>query len=42
MEKAKNVHVFAAEFGWSDLGTWGALYELRQKMKTSTPLLGIE
>ena len=27
MEKAKNVHVMSAEFGWSDLGTWGSLYE---------------
>ncbi|HQK98949.1 MAG TPA: mannose-1-phosphate guanylyltransferase, partial [Bacteroidia bacterium] len=27
MEKAKNVHVMSAEFGWSDLGTYGSLYE---------------
>jgi len=27
MEKADNVYVFAADFGWSDLGTWGSLYE---------------
>ncbi|MDI3525900.1 MAG: mannose-phosphate guanylyltransferase [Tenuifilum sp.] len=26
MEKADNVYVFCAEFGWSDLGTWGSLY----------------
>ncbi len=26
MEKAENVHVHAADFGWSDLGTWGSLY----------------
>lgn len=26
MEKAKNVSVFCADFGWSDLGTWGSLY----------------
>lgn len=26
MEKANNVHVLIAEFGWSDLGTWGSLY----------------
>lgn len=26
MEKAKNVYVLPAEFGWSDLGTWGSLY----------------
>ncbi len=27
MEKAKNVHVMSSEFGWSDLGTYGSLYE---------------
>lgn len=27
MEKADNVNVLCADFGWSDLGTWGALYE---------------
>jgi len=27
MEKANNVYVICAEFGWSDLGTWGSLYE---------------
>ena len=27
MEKAENVYVLVAEFGWSDLGTWGSLYE---------------
>jgi len=27
MEKADNVHVMQTNFGWSDLGTWGALYE---------------
>ena len=26
MEKAKNVYTVPAEFGWSDLGTWGSLY----------------
>lgn len=26
MEKAKNVYTLPAEFGWSDLGTWGSLY----------------
>lgn len=26
MEKAENVFVVCAEFGWSDLGTWGSLY----------------
>lgn len=27
MEKADNVYVMCADFGWSDLGTWGSLYE---------------
>jgi len=27
MEKAGNVYVMCADFGWSDLGTWGSLYE---------------
>lgn len=27
MEKARNVHVMSADFGWSDLGTYGSLYE---------------
>jgi len=27
MEKAKNVYVIPSNFGWSDLGTWGSLYE---------------
>ena len=31
MEKAKNVYVVPSDFGWSDVGTWGAVYELHQK-----------
>jgi mannose-1-phosphate guanylyltransferase len=31
MEKAKNVYVLTADFGWSDLGTWGSLYENKGK-----------
>ncbi|MCR4994860.1 MAG: mannose-1-phosphate guanylyltransferase [Bacteroidales bacterium] len=27
MEKAEEIFVFPADFGWSDLGTWGALHE---------------
>ena len=26
MEKADNVYVLPADFGWSDIGTWGSLY----------------
>lgn len=31
MEKATNVFVQEADFGWSDLGTWGSLYDLSPK-----------
>lgn len=31
MEKAENVYVLCSEFGWTDLGTWGSLYEMSPK-----------
>lgn len=31
MEKAENVYVLLGDFGWSDLGTWGSLYDLSKK-----------
>lgn len=31
MEKADNVYVLPAEFGWSDLGTWASIYDLADK-----------
>ena len=31
MEKASDVRVIYADFGWSDLGTWGSLYDLGTK-----------
>ncbi|GBU08037.1 mannose-1-phosphate guanylyltransferase [Bacteroidales bacterium] len=31
MEKAENVYMLMADFGWSDLGTWGALHDLSEK-----------
>ena len=31
MEKADNVYVETADLGWSDLGTWNALYECSPK-----------
>lgn len=31
MEKADNVYVQASDFGWSDLGTWGSLYDISEK-----------
>jgi mannose-1-phosphate guanylyltransferase len=34
MEKAKNVFVLPADIGWSDLGTWGSMYEHSAKDKS--------
>lgn len=31
MEKAENVYVLPASFGWSDLGTWASLYAEKEK-----------
>lgn len=31
MEKAQNVYVETVSFGWSDVGTWSALYDLSPK-----------
>ncbi len=31
MEKADNVYVMLSSFAWSDLGSWGSLYEYSQK-----------
>ena len=31
MEKAEDVYMLVADFGWSDLGTWGSLYDLADK-----------
>ncbi len=40
MEKAPNVYVMAVNFGWSDLGTWGSLYEIRQKDEDLNAVVG--
>ena len=31
LEKADNVYTIPGDFGWSDLGTWGALYDESKK-----------
>lgn len=31
LEKSDKVYVFCADFGWSDLGTWGSLYDRSEK-----------
>jgi len=40
MEKAENVYVLTADFGWSDLGTWGSLYENHPLDKSGNAVSG--
>ena len=40
MEKADNVYVLVSEFGWSDLGTWGSLYEQLNKDDNQNSITG--
>ena len=40
MEKANNVFVLCSDFGWSDLGTWGSLYERLSKNKEDNSITG--
>lgn len=40
LEKCKNVYVLPANFGWSDLGSWGAIHE--QQMPDSDGNTGVE
>ena len=40
MEKANNVYVTSADFGWSDLGTWTSLYEQSTKDDRDNVLSG--
>jgi mannose-1-phosphate guanylyltransferase len=40
MENANNVHVLSADFGWSDLGTWGSLFENLKKDENENAVVG--
>ena len=40
MEKADNVYVLASDFGWSDLGTWGSLFDTRAKDNHNNAIMG--
>lgn len=42
MERAENIYTMPADFGWSDLGTWGSLWEKRQKDDSGNSLKGNE
>lgn len=40
LEKADEIFVFPADFGWSDVGTWGALHSLSTLDKANNALIG--
>ncbi|MCF8331701.1 MAG: mannose-1-phosphate guanylyltransferase [Bacteroidales bacterium] len=40
MEKADNTYVYISSFGWSDLGTWDALYNSRKTDNNGNSLVG--
>ena len=40
LEKAENVHVMAASFGWSDVETWDSLFETCPKNSEGNVILG--
>ena len=40
MEKADNVYVLCADFGWSDIGTWGSLYANQRKDQHQNAVVG--
>ena len=40
IEKADNVYVIPSEFGWSDLGTWGSLYENSSRDANQNAVVG--
>ncbi|MRT94274.1 mannose-1-phosphate guanylyltransferase [Ancylomarina sp. 16SWW S1-10-2] len=42
MEKADNIYVLPADFGWSDLGTWGSLWEKRDRNEQGNTVVGEE
>lgn len=40
MEHSKDVYVHGADFGWSDIGTWGSLFENSPKDNTNNSIVG--
>ena len=42
MEKAQEIYVLPASFGWSDLGTWGALRGLLPQDKSGNATVGTD
>lgn len=39
LEKAQNVYVILADFGWSDLGTWSSLHDISPKDENNNAVL---
>ncbi|MDO4789348.1 MAG: mannose-1-phosphate guanylyltransferase [Porphyromonas sp.] len=39
LEKASNVYVLIADFGWADLGTWRSVYEIGEKDERENMIL---
>lgn len=42
MEKADNVYMLCADFGWADLGTWGSLFDIARKDESNNASLKSE
>lgn len=40
MEKADNIYTLPASFGWSDLGTWGSLWSLKERDDRNNVIIG--
>ncbi|MEQ9426340.1 MAG: mannose-1-phosphate guanylyltransferase [Cyclobacteriaceae bacterium] len=40
MEKAENVYVVLGDFGWSDLGSWNSLYDIKDKDQDENVVTG--
>lgn len=40
MEKSEDVYVYPADFGWSDLGTWGSLYTHLEQDENNNACVG--
>ena len=42
MEKADNVYVRCGDFGWSDVGSWGSVYQLSEKDENANAVVADE
>ncbi|MCH5328583.1 MAG: mannose-1-phosphate guanylyltransferase [Coprobacter sp.] len=42
MEKAPDIYVFPADFGWSDLGTWGSLHRQLASAADENVCIGVQ